>query len=592
MHDGQDRSGGFTVSRRTRTTATIAAAAGLLAGLAGQQAVAQSTTTQITQHGITFQFDQAYEFGQFANGDFWVAAAPGTGQLTITGMTPDYDGTHNGWMVNPVSSDRQSFDTRMPNLSFNAAALHDAPYVARPGDSIIKAISRGQWTGPEPTRYQTRPMMMLETASVLTVLDAAPVGGGANAFRPSYVGTDKRMFSVDDLRLDLLPGLAPTASTPSLGAQARRFERVQLEHVSGWTARDMRPMQHMPDYGAEIGSNTGAAALRLMLDDPIDDRMPLLVNYVQYGLDLYGAMMTGTRWEGNGGHNLGRKLPMVFAAVMLDDEQMKQNILNAPGRTFHEDDSTYFSANARTSLWGHPGTEAMYWLNQHEDRGSRTVRDPYGYIDGGYTPGGSYQFCCNSQPFKGAALAMLLMPELRDVWDDESYLDYVDRWVTSGAWTKDDPYQSLGDGAQDDIGRYPELHGTAADGGHYGSAFVNAMWEAYRGGPAVLMPYIAPHEGGEFDEPVLITLESPHMSGVELRYTLNGSTPTEDSLLYTEPFWLTGEDVTIRVRGFKAGYFESAINSMTVSAVPEPGSMLLLAAGAPLLLMRRRACRT
>ena len=33
----------------------------------------------------------------------------------------------------------------------------------------------------------------------------------------------------------------------------------------------------------------------------------------------------------------------------------------------------------------------------------------------------------------------------------------------------------------DGTGRYPDLHATEPDGGGYGSAFLDAMWSAYRG---------------------------------------------------------------------------------------------------------------
>ncbi|MEX0887402.1 MAG: chitobiase/beta-hexosaminidase C-terminal domain-containing protein, partial [Phycisphaeraceae bacterium] len=564
---------GFARITRLMPAWTALAAAVLLA-LAPRPADAQllGHTNQITQYGITFTFDQDYLHGQFANGDYWVAADGATG-VTVTSITPDFTGTRNGWMVNPSSPNVQGFASDIAR--FNAGVVNDLPYVAAPGSSLLKVISRGHWTGGDATRYSTRDVTRLETASVLTVVDTMPDTGGERLFRPAYGGSDKTLYSVDDLRTDLLPSLAPSPSTPTLANQERRFERVQIEFDGSWQGRQMRPMQHMPDYGAQIGRDSGGAALRLMLNDSIEDREQLLVNYVQYGLDLYADYQSGTRWPGNGGHALGRKLPMVFAAVMLDHEQMKQDIMNAPQGHFHENDSVYFSENAMTSLWGHTGSESMYWLNQHTTGGSRTVRDPYGYIDGGQQPGGSYQFCCNSMPFKGAALALHLMPELREVWNDEKYLDYVDRWVTHGAWTDPDPYQSLGDGAQDGVGRYPELHGTNADSGSYGSSFVNAMWDQYRDGPVVLMPFIAPFDGGEFEEPVTVELLAPHQDDVQIRYTLDGSIPTEASPLYEGLFQVGPGDHTLRVRGFKDGHHASAINSVDLSIALVMGDMNL-----------------
>ena len=537
----------------------------------------QATTSQITQHGITFQFDQSYAFGQFANGDYWVAVDPATGQLGISAMTPGFTGEHNGWMVNPTSLSHQALDSRAGD-PFDAELAPDMPYVAGPGQTILKAISRDHWTGGDATRYSSRHHPKLETVAALTVLDAPLDSGGSGYFRPPYFGQDKPLYRVDDLRLDLLPSLGPVDHAPNLASIERRYERLQLDHfnLTGTRGRTMRPLQHMPDYGAEIGRDTAVAALRLMLDDSVDDKQQALVNYVQYGVDLYHMMDGGVRWRALGGQNLGRKLPMVFAAVMLDDEQMKQDIRTAAYNTFHEDGTIYYSDTAMTSLYGQPYADAerRYWLNQLEGRSARTIRDPYEYIDGGQTPGGSYQFCCNSQPFKGMAIALLLMPELREVWDYEPFIDYVDRWVNFGAWTQPDPYKSMGEGEIDDIGRYPDLHGSNADGGHYGHNFIHALWHAYRGGEAVMMPHIEPY-GGAFDEPITIDLLAPHQDGVEIRYTLDGSTPTEDAPLYDSTLIIGPGEHTLRVRGFKDGYLPSAVNSVQLDIAGLLGDMNL-----------------
>ncbi len=564
MRQSHDRPGHVTVARLALTLGAL-----WLAGPAHAQIL--GTTDEITQHGITFSFDQAYTYGQFANGDYWVAPSTPGGAVNITGMSPGFTGTANGWMVNPTSN-AQSWDNEI--TSFNASLAPSLPYDAGGGESILKAISVGHWpSGVPATRYSSRDVAKLETMAVLTVLDEAPVDGGETLFRPWYMGHDKPFYSTNDLQLDLLPSLSYAGSRPNLDSQVRRWERVQVDHNGGWQGRQYRPRQNMHDYGAETARESGATALRLMLDDPVEQKMPLLVNYVQYGLDLYGAMQNGTTWPPNGGHALGRKLPMVFAAVMLGDEQMKSDILSAPANTFHEDGSVQFTENAMTTLFGHPGSESMYWLNQNTGSGSRTVRDPYGYIDGGQTPGGSYQFCCNSMPFKGAALALHLMPELRDIFDNEEYLDYVDRWVNHGAWTLPDPYKANGDGEIDGVGRYPHLHGSNADSGHYGSGFVNAMWNAFRDGPAVMMPFIAPFGGGTFDEPVSVELLAPHQDDVQIRYTLDGSTPTEDSPLYTGAFLVGPGEHVLSVRGFKAGHHSSAVNTVELSVAGLLGDM-------------------
>ncbi len=270
-------------------------------------------------------------------------------------------------------------------------------------------------------------------------------------------------------------------------------------------------------------------------------------------------------WGPNGGHGNGRRLALTFAAVMLDDQGMQDAVSTAPYGTFSEDGSTYYSPVAKRTLYGQGGQASMYWYNQATDKGSRTVRDPYGYIDGGKTPGGSYQFCCNSSTWKGSALSAYLMPELRTVWNYEPFFDYVDRWVVFGAWTQPDPYAPLGDGAfdtdpSDGMGRYPSLQGSNRNGGYWGSTFSNDMWAHHRPQPTVPMPHVEP-QGGSFGGPVTVTIESPHMSGVLIYYTTDGTEPTTSSSLYTGPF-LLANTLTLRARGISQGSNDGAIASV------------------------------
>lgn len=52
--------------------------------------------------------------------------------------------------------------------------------------------------------------------------------------------------------------------------------------------------------------------------------------------------------------------------------------------------------------------------------------------------------------------------------------------------------------------------------------------------------------------------------GAEIRYTIDGSEPTEESELYTEPIEIT-RDMTIRARAFAEGFYSSEVSELTVS---------------------------
>jgi len=483
--------------------------------------------SSISQHGITWTFDQEYPVGQFINGDWWVI-----GPVTITSITPGFNGANNGWEVNPDHIVQQGFDTRIAN--FNADRVPSLPYTSSGEESIVKSVSLQPFTD-----NSCRPC--LYTAAVLTVLTDIPPDKGSTVFRPPYFGDDKMMFSIHDLRTDLLPSLPRPGNAMTLNAIASNFERVQLDHKTNWVGRHMHPQMNLPDYGSSIASRNAIAAVSLMLDDSIDAKMPALINYVQGGIDWYGILHGGGNWQANGGHLVGRKLPVVFAAVILDDENMKTNVAQAiESRNIFDEDMGMVENSDGISLYGQINmdlTDFNYWRTITIDLGSRTIPDPYGLIDGGLRPGSSYQYCCLSKPWKGSALAIHLMPELETLWNNDDFVNYVDRWVEHGTWTQPDvcaPADGVCSGGSnsgqycntagetgsgnlqcpggscdlsvnwpanygvtygldsstgfcildtdpsDGIGRFPLRHGTFADEGHYNSQFIDDMWSTYR----------------------------------------------------------------------------------------------------------------
>lgn len=293
-------------------------------------------------------------------------------------------------------------------------------------------------------------------------------------------------------------------------------------------------MDNLPDYGSSIASRNAAGALGLMLaDDPAEKWEPL-VHYVQYGIDLYHMLLGGVSWPPNGGHSEGRRLPLTFAATVLGNADMQAAVSGGATNLFGETGGVYWSEDASTVLFGQTwNSEDNYWTNLVFDTGSRTTPDPYGYIDGGHMPGGSYQFCCTAKPWKSTVTALHLMPELQPVWNHQLSMDYVQRWVTFGAWAQPDPcapptgvcvagdnagaacstanaddvcsgedgacdttgswdsdygvtYGPDGSGGcipdtdpSDGIGRFVLRHGVSTDDGHYGSGFADALWAAY-----------------------------------------------------------------------------------------------------------------
>jgi hypothetical protein len=404
---------------------------------------------QIDQFGITWTFDKDCAVGQFANGDYWVI-----GPASITGIEPASvvkDGrTVNGSMVNPSprSGQTQGYDSSMygryarpgnydPGLNVARPSGRDLskenPLVLQPNSSLVSAIST-----PEAGS-----VAQLKAVAVLTVLNApAPEG----SFRPAYCGSDKTIrFNRSRLDYSLLASLKPVAGTPAFSAVERYFERPWLDHVGNWMGRSHHPVDNMPDYGREMATQIGTGALMLHLDFSNQQKEKLLVRYVQLGIDLYGIVQDGgtNNWVNNGGHAGGRKWPILFAGLVLDDPDMKRigraDIPDyGPSHPeyihFGEDDQTFYVTKAEVDA-----THGPQWNTDRRD----AQRIPYEDEDIGLPEWGIVHATkpdsinkfwktayrqVSSPCWGGFVLAAHIMGA-RDLWNHGALFDYKDRYM-------------------------------------------------------------------------------------------------------------------------------------------------------------------
>jgi hypothetical protein len=433
----------------------------------------------VTQRGMTWYFDKEYKVGQFANGDYWVL-----GPVTITRIAPDFDGTNNGWEVNPIVTGGQGFQNQT-GYGFNPSLVPSLPYTTGGTVSIVKTTPTG-----------VPGQVIIKGAAVLTVVADIPPGDGALVFRPPYVGTEKPFYRVADLKTNLLPAYAPVTPMPTLATVAARFQPLQMDHKTGAIGRALRPADNMDDYQPANTPAQNEAALRLMMNDTLTDKRPALINFVQFGIDKIHTIYLGQTWPDGGGHQPGHLIVAAYAAVLLDLQQAK-DVLRAA--TFFHGTRWFYRGRDSRVLWGGSGTEYNYWNYIMTGSGNRSIKDPYGYIDGGKAPEGSYQVI-TSQSHKGEILATHLMPALKDAWPATEWAmiqEYADRWVNIGQWTQPDPIAPYdGNPANYGVtfgpdpnnpgmailgsGRFPATHGANKDGGQYRSLYVAAMWNAYR----------------------------------------------------------------------------------------------------------------
>ncbi len=450
----------------------------------------------ITRFGITwliYKDSETYEYGQFANGDYWVV-----GPVTIVGISPesrDVAGrTMNGSMLNPSPEDgnRQGYDSELNYDADLNAALNvskDHPLILQNGSSLVSSISMEAADN----------MPQLKTASILTVLEnAAPEG----SFRPPYCGTDKTIkYYVSQLNFGLLKKLPAVADTPPMAEVERYFERPWIDHIPGWSCRMIHPQDNMENYGRDMANVVSIAALMLHLDYSDNEKRTLLIRFVQLGIDNFGIIQNGGRenWAPDGGHTAGRKWPVLFAGLILDDEEMK-NIGQKSGDYCYTgdygpgnlpDDCIHFGEDGQTfyvTAGDVAGTNSSSW-DPDERNG---IPAPYTSSDIGTAEWGIvhitdpyhdnkdwlaiYRQCCTAVAWQGFILAARIMETdagAKTLWNHDALFDYQDRYMAVTADSGSNPeWRTLVSGMN-------VIWGTNT-GWRSWDNFTENMWDEYR----------------------------------------------------------------------------------------------------------------
>lgn len=441
-----------------------------------------ATTNRIISFGVTFEFDSAVEYGTFAGG-IWQGVV---GPVTITNIIPAWDGTNNGFQVNVPFSGDQAFSAYPGVGGFTNSVLPSLPLTISTNACVVKAIAKTNDALPAVQAY-----------GVLTVLTAAPPAGWADTIRPSIAGTTNRpLYTIADIRTNLLPTLDRSVMTnyTTLATTVTDFSKGAMVDFHAWDARRFRDAFSLYDYQPENGPLYMNSMLSLFFNDSFATKSNALVIYLTIALDRMTLVHQGYQQPGTG-HNPGHRTIAAFAAVLLNVTNVIAYMSTNVG--FHEDEYLYYSPTAGQVLWGQTdSTESGYWNWIMSSSGSRSHRDPYGYIDGGDYDflAGEYQII-TSQFIKGAALAGRLMTNIQSCFPSNSWWvmnTYAERWVTNGGWMTPDPVARY-DGipgnygitfGPDGMGSYIAGSGRTnqnytADGGQYRSLFVANLWQNY-----------------------------------------------------------------------------------------------------------------
>ncbi|HOI55349.1 MAG TPA: hypothetical protein PLP01_08890 [Phycisphaerae bacterium] len=454
----------------------------------------------VTQHGITWTFEKPSPVGRFVNGDWYVV-----GPVTVTAIDPkplygeeipeiELDArdlkrpatswVRNGFMLNPPAAQKESYDSGIQNF-FEPGLIQRLPATMKPGDSLVSTISmpkgmilKGQMlrTDVQRGKGDSSP---IRTAAVLTcVAEPQP----ADAFRPGYCDRTQKIYLARNLKRDLLPRAERTANLADVGLYVRFTQRPWLS--TGFFGFD-HPVENMPQYGLEYGRVAGIAALLLCTDLKPEEKEPLLINYVQVGIDLGSIARAGhPGWEAFGGHGSGRKIPIVFAGLVLGDDELANVNRSFPQVSFGEDEQTEYGpcwTGATVTFAGHRAIDARTGVAR-PGSGPYEHRHPKewdGIASGEARRGDrmseSYRRCCTSVGWVAQSLAMHLM-KAQAAWGHNPFFDYVDRWMY-----EDDAefVKAIKEATGAD-----HSPGWARQGQTW-DAFVNEMWAKHRTGPGM-----------------------------------------------------------------------------------------------------------
>ncbi|MDQ8188056.1 hypothetical protein, partial [Pelagicoccus sp. SDUM812002] len=364
-----------------------------------------SVENSLSKGAVTWYFDKAYLTGRFINGDHYVVAPSG---LTITRITPDWDGSTNGSELNPLGGgrgSRQGFDKNVSNTEYDPLLniADDLPLFIAANSSVVSSVGR------RAVASNGRPIY---DVAVLTVLSEEPP---VNSFRPPYAGTDKRIIGN---KFDIDYSFLRSLQDPEHVQNPRgEMSHVLLDLISQWQNSDLKTDTGLNSYGRQIAYGVADTMLWLNLDRPISSKQTVFENVIQRGIDVYGSVKSGLVYAPNGGHNHGRKLLLVTAARALGDSEMLEWSDAQKHLVFQEDMQTFIVTRetlSRNSSYTESHLGMPEWasnpITELEDTTSAWVK-PYRDVNGG--------------PNTGVVLAAELMG-FRQVWNHEPLFRYIE----------------------------------------------------------------------------------------------------------------------------------------------------------------------
>jgi hypothetical protein len=161
---------------------------------------------------------------------------------------------------------------------------------------------------------------------------------------------------------------------------------------------------------------------------------------IQYGIDVYGSAKAGGFWREGGGHNQGRKMPLLFAGTVLNNPAITAYANAANYFIFQEDRQCFYVsaadvARTHTSKWDPDTRGGAVEAYENSDIGLAEwgithVKD---WTADNKAWSATYRDISSCATI-GHVLTAHIMG-LRSVWNWEPTFDYYDRYWTLASKT-------------------------------------------------------------------------------------------------------------------------------------------------------------
>jgi len=356
----------------------------------------------VRQGGVTLTFQSPVAVLENFQGNHFLR-----GPVAIATIDPAPSGEgearRNGAMVNPSNYLLQAMDGRFS--TYSEADAYVVGTALAPGDSLLCSVSRhpdedlafllSEGGGGNP--------LGISEYQIFTVVDELP---DVETFIPPVCGTEKPLWTVDDVNLDLLPGLETTFTDVTIGEGPNGGIKLDDTRHAGchkWLVfqggdnhalSGVQQSDVMSWYPSDMAGYTNRLAVYCMTDLSRSDEMALRL--VQFGIQQRAvAKMEGWSEAFGAGYGAARQLPIMFAGWLLEDGAfLTEAQVNNANEKYPPSFQYYYSASAYDGYaMGYPPAT---WACGPEFPMFGDHNDPafFGANNSTRDPTGKYVACC------------------------------------------------------------------------------------------------------------------------------------------------------------------------------------------------------